>query len=68
MATTLFVSDTIIVKNQLKGNKKEVMLANGKVQLCPQVRIKIESPYITGTVDALVFEQSICIYCHRKPR
>ena len=30
------------------------MLADGEVKLCSQVRIKIESPYITGTVDGLV--------------
>ena len=53
-ATTIFVSDTIIDKSQLKGNKKEVILGNSEVQLCPQVRIKIESPYLKGTVYALV--------------
>ena len=53
-ATTIFVSDSIVNRDHITMNKKEVTLANGDVQLCPEVRIHIESLYIIGTVDALV--------------
>ena len=53
-ATTIFVSDSVVNRDHMTMNKKEVTLANGDVQLCPEVRIHIESPYITGTIDALV--------------
>ena len=53
-ATTIFVSDRIISKEQIGMNKKEVTLANGDTQFCPEVNLCIESPYISGIIDALV--------------
>ena len=52
--TTIFVSDKIIPKEKIGIKKKEVTLANGDIQLCPEVKVHIESPYISATVDALV--------------
>ena len=53
-ATTIFVSDKIIPKEQIGLHKREVTLANGETQLCPEVVVNIQSPYISATVDALV--------------
>ena len=36
-ATTIFVSDKIIPKEKIGIKKKEVTLANGDIQLCPEV-------------------------------
>ena len=52
-AATIFVSDRIISKEQIGMNKKEVTLANWDTQFCPEVKVCIESPYISGIVDAL---------------
>lgn len=46
-ATTIFVSDRIISKEQIGMNKKEVTLANGDTQFCLEVKVCIESPYIS---------------------
>ena len=53
-ATSIFVSERIISKEQIGINKKEVTLANGDTQFCPELKVCIESPYISGIVDALV--------------
>ena len=52
-ATTIFVSDSV-VSGDISEKKREVTLANGDVHMCPEVKVHVESPYITGTVDALV--------------
>ena len=55
-ATTIFVSESVVNREHVSMNKKEVTLANGEVQMCPEVKIHIECPYITGTVDSLVLK------------
>ncbi|MEW8544650.1 MAG: reverse transcriptase domain-containing protein, partial [Candidatus Thiodiazotropha sp.] len=54
--TAIFVSEQLVDTNKLpvSAQEKDVTLANGSIRKCKEVQVKLDTPYISGVVDALV--------------
>ena len=52
--TAILVADKFIKRHDLTGGVREVTLANGCLEKCPEVWIEVDTPYVKGKVVALV--------------
>ena len=52
--TAIFISEHLVDASMLSKSEKEVTLADGTLRKCKEVQVKIDTPYISGVVDALV--------------
>ncbi|MCG8044622.1 MAG: RNase H-like domain-containing protein [Candidatus Thiodiazotropha endolucinida] len=52
--TAIFISENLAEQKEVSGKEKDVILADGSTRKCKEVRIKLDTPYICGNVDALV--------------
>ena len=52
--TAIFVSEKLVQSSDLSVHEKEVTLADGSIRKCKEVQVKVDTPYISGVVDALV--------------
>ena len=50
----MLVSDRVVDTKLVQTGVKEVVLADGSTKICKEIKIKIETPYISGIVNALV--------------
>ena len=52
--TAIFISEQFVAYEDLTGKERGVTLADGSTKVCNEAQIKIDTPYISGVVDALV--------------
>ena len=58
-ASIIFFSRNLILPNQFSTSFEDVHLANGCTVKCPTAIIDIDSPWLTGTVKAIVMDKPI---------
>lgn len=55
-SSSVFVHSKLVPRKPFKGRIKKIMLADGTCRDCNEVCVSIETPYLSGTVLALVLD------------
>lgn len=58
-SSDVFVSEKFVKSDGRTGKTRDVVLADGTRRTCPEVWVHIDTPYISGTILALIMETPV---------